>query len=164
LEDVETAEMNGTINGNGIANGSAGRVNGDAASVIPGTTGNGTGRGVPGSLAARIRRVELNGEWMYPVATRVAGSTSTAGSVSQDQSKSNGDVDGSGNGAVKGKGKQRAEPDFGRSGSGVDGVGAAIEGSKGAHTPAKREEVVRLMLQALRDIGYRSVMRTLATC
>ncbi|KAG7575398.1 hypothetical protein FFLO_00388 [Filobasidium floriforme] len=84
----------------------------------------------------------------------MAGSTSTAGSGSQDQSKSNGDVDGSGNGEVKGKGKQRAEPEFGRSGSGVDGVGVAIEGSKGAHTPAKREEVVRLMLQALRDIGY----------
>lgn len=58
---------------------------------------------------------------------------------------------------TKGKGKQRAELE----GPG-DGVGAGREAGsslnlKGVHTPAKREEVVRLMLQAMRDVGYRSV-------
>jgi len=56
---------------------------------------------------------------------------------------------------MKGKGKGRADSEGGPGHSAEDRHGLGDAGLKGKHIPAKREEVVRLLLQALRDVGYR---------
>jgi len=56
---------------------------------------------------------------------------------------------------TKGKGKSRADLEGGSGHSIGDQRGLGDAGLKGKHIPAKREEVVRLLLQALRDVGYR---------
>jgi len=97
--------------------------------------GNGTtGIGAGASLAGRIRRAEFDGEWMYEEDAVSAGF--------------GGDED------VKGKGKARDGDDADESES--------LRKSGGEHVmPVKREEFVRLVLQALREVGYRYVPRYL---
>jgi hypothetical protein len=56
---------------------------------------------------------------------------------------------------MKGKGKGRADFEGGSGHSIGDPHGLGDAGLKGKHIPAKREEVVRLLLQALRDVGYK---------
>ena len=100
----------------------------------------------PGSLASRVRRVDLPGDYMYPPATRAPGSVALSTSPHTQ-----------GNGDLKHKGKQRAELEPRTNPAESSAVAHDIGGLKGTHTPAKREEFVRLMLQALRDVGYKSV-------
>lgn len=100
--------------------------------------GNGaTSSGIGGaSLSARIRRADFSGEWMYPEDAVKAGYTAEEEDVG------------------KGKGKARDID--------VDDASEASRKSSGEHVmPVKREEFVRLVLQALREVGYRYVIRPL---
>ncbi|GHJ90213.1 hypothetical protein NliqN6_6615 [Naganishia liquefaciens] len=90
-----------------------------------------SGIGSGASLSARIRRADLPGEWMYPDDAVRAG-------ISVEE------VD------AKGKGKAKdGDLDL------EDGQSEVSKKSTEGHVmPVKREEFVRLMLQALREVGY----------
>jgi hypothetical protein len=95
-----------------------------------GTTGIGSGA----SLAGRIRRAEFEGEWMYEE------DAVEAGCVLED-------------GDLKGKGRARDGDD-----DDDDVESESSRKTSGEHVmPVKREEFVRLVLQALREVGYRYV-------
>jgi hypothetical protein len=95
---------------------------------------NGNGAiGAGASLAGRIRRAEFEGEWMYEEDAVSAG------------------FGVAGEGDVKGKGKARDD----------DESEGEIKNSAEHVMPVKREEFVRLVLQALREVGYRYVICTL---
>lgn len=95
------------------------------------------GIGSGASLAARIRRADLPGEWMYPEDAARAGFAAE-------------EVDGKGKGKAK-DGNLELE----------DGQSEVSKKSSEGHVmPVKREEFVRLMLQALREVGYRYVVGT----
>jgi hypothetical protein len=103
-------------------------MNGKSATSSTGGIGSGA------SLAGRIRRAEFPGEWMYPEDAARAGFTAE-------------ETDG------KGKGKARdGDLDL------DDGQSEVSKKTDGHVMPVKREEFVRLMLQALREVGYRYVV------
>jgi hypothetical protein len=94
------------------------------------------------SLADRTRKVQLHGETLYPV-----------GPTSSSSPKLGGKTENGSGSYTNGKGKQREG--LHERGT-MDGMGAGTgKGGKEVVRPVKREEVVRLMLQTLRDVGYR---------
>lgn len=83
-------------------------------------------------MAGRIRRAEFDGEWMYEEDAMEAGCVPDEGDL-------------------RGKGKARDGDDD-------DEESESSRKSSGEHVmPVKREEFVRLVLQALREVGYRYV-------
>ncbi|KAJ9115977.1 hypothetical protein QFC22_005120 [Naganishia vaughanmartiniae] len=113
------------------------KMNGNGGSTSTASAGN---SGAGASLSARIRRVDFAGEWMYVEDAVKAGYMADE---SQEQDLG------------KGKGKARAldtsESNMGNMHSASSTKVPAAE----AVMPVKREEFVRLVLQALREVGYR---------
>ncbi|KAJ9091875.1 hypothetical protein QFC21_007073 [Naganishia friedmannii] len=111
-------------------------MNGNGGST---STGGGGSSGPGASLSARIRRVDFPSEWMYMEDAVKAGYTPD-GNQEQDQGK--------------GKGKGRA---FDASGSEMGNTHSASStkpATSESLMPVRREEFVRLVLQALREVGY----------
>ncbi len=146
--------MSPTANGSGMAS----TLLHDGLVVHGGTTSNGTGpsngfaAGPSGSAAAQhafhtlvekhVQRVALLGNEMYPPGARPA--TPASGSA-----HANG-VSGSGR-----TGKQRATGD---EANGMELIAVEEREARGAPAdalPVSREDFVRVVLQALRDVGYR---------
>lgn len=93
------------------------------------------------SLAARVKRVNLPGEQMYP--TPESSLTTTAAPISRHIERD-----------VKGKGKDRLDPPHSNlSPSGLPHDHGPL--------PISREEYVRLLLQSLNDVGYTQAAQVL---
>ncbi|KAJ9093247.1 hypothetical protein QFC19_008453 [Naganishia cerealis] len=122
------------------------KMNGNGGSNSAGGSGGGFAPGAGASLSARIRRVDFPGEWMYTEDAVKAGYT-----ADETQEQDNG----------KGKGKGRAldtaETEIGD----LHNERPTKPSSAESVMPVRREEFVRLVLQALREVGYNQTAEVL---